>query len=257
MATQSAEPGRSTTRPGSPGIGNRLRHALGFRQSFVVHGVRYREVSTEPIRHALSRKGAGHKEFDVIFPDGGTMRISATARREYADLGRPRLLGVYRRLEHRLLPGMRVLILEGGTGYAGAWAAGLVAPSGAVVSLDRDPQCAAYAQKRYRLPNAGFEVGGPEALAGETEGAFSAILAVDAIGPEEDEAAILAELWRLVAPGGWLMIAGTSGPRTDSLVGRLSAIGRPPGEGPGDPVTLVGDGRDGWTLALVERPRID
>jgi len=240
--------------PPSRGLGNRLRHAMGLRQTLTVDGVRYRETSIDPMRHALSRKGAGHKEFDVLFPDGSSMRIRATAKRPYADLGEPRLLPVFRRAEPNLLPGMRVLILEGGTGYAGAWAAGMVAPSGAVVSLDRDPECTAFAQKRYRMSNIGFETGGIDAIAGETDGSFGAVLAVDAIGPDEDEQAKLGELWRIVMPGGWIMIAGPAGPRTDVLLGRLTSITQAAGA---DPVTLLGDGKDGWTAAIVARPRDD
>src|SRR4029078_2618609 len=101
-------------------------------------GVRYREATIEPLRHALSRKGRGFKEYDAAFPDGHAMRIRCTASRVFADLSTPRLAPVYERAEPLLRPGMRVLILGGGTGDAGAFIAGRVAPSGAVVSLERD-----------------------------------------------------------------------------------------------------------------------
>jgi SAM-dependent methyltransferase len=250
----------TTRRAGPPAprrnLANRIRHALGLRQTYLVSGHRYREVSTEPMRHALSRKGAGHKDYDVTFPDGGTMRIRATARRIYADLVRPdhRLHPSLRRIETRLLPGMRVLILQAGTGHAGAWAASLVASSGAVVALDRDAESIAFAQKRYRLANSSFEVGGPDSLAGETDGAFGAVLAADAIADDEDEQATLAELWRVVAPGGFILLAGEPGPRTDVLMGRLAAIA----ESSGAPApTLLPDAKDGATAAILSRPKED
>src|SRR5262249_29612111 len=163
--------------------------------------------------HALSRKGAGNKTYDVQFPDGTTMRITATARRIFADLSEPRLLPLYQRCEPHLLPGMRVLIIEGGTGYPGAWAAGRGAPSGAVVLVDRDTESIAFAQKRYAGPNISFEVGGPESVTGETDGSFNAVFAVDAIGGGDQADAPLRELWRVVAPNGWLMAAWPAGDR--------------------------------------------
>lgn len=191
----------------------RLRHAVGMKQTFSVHGVRYRELTTERLRHALSKQGPGFKDYDVTFASGAAMRIRATPERIFADLVGPRLLPVYRKSERILRPGMRVLIPEGGTGYTAEWVAAQVAPSGAVVSLDRDQHAVAYAQKRYAIPNISFELGGLEALAGETDGAFNAILAVAALREMENPAAAIAELWRVLAPAGSLLIACPTGDR--------------------------------------------
>lgn len=237
---------RQTGGAGSPGLANRLRHTLGLRQILVVAGVRYREVSIEPLRHALSRKGAGHKDYDVTFPDGRAMQIRATPRRVFADLSEPRLWPALRILSGRILPGMRVLVLGGGTGFAGAWVAERVAPSGVVVSLDGDSQSVAFAKARYRAPNVSFELGGLEGTAGETDGAFNAVIAAEPAGEGGIEGPIR-ELWRLVAPDGWLALIND---------GPAAAIAETAGKviaGDGEPRELAG-GREGLGVVLVERP---
>jgi len=228
-------------------LGNRLRHLLGLRQTFRIGGVRYRELTADSLRHALSRAGRGHKEYEAVFPGGATMRLHCTRDRVYADLAGPRLLDVYRKSEPLLRPGMRVLIPQGGTGYAGAWAAMRVAPSGAVVSLDADAESVEYAQRRYRLPNASFELGGIEALAGETDGAFDAVIAVEAIAPVDDEGAVAKEFWRLVRPGGWLVAAGLR-PAAQAVGALGPALG-----GTGS-VHILHEARDGWSVVRADKP---
>lgn len=213
-------------------------------------GVRYREVTAEPLRHALSRKGPGFKEFDATFParaGGGTMRIRCTPRRVFADLSPTggRLSAVCEAAAGWLRPGMRVLILEGGTGDAAAFVAGRVAPSGAVVSLERDEESVAYAQRRYRLANVSHEVGGIEGLAGETDGAFGAVIAVES-GPEaaEGSAGELGEVWRVVAPGGWAMFAAERPVSEVESAVRVACDGA-------ESVQHIGDPRDGWSLVVA------
>lgn len=191
-------------------LGRRLRRLLGLRQSFTVEGVRYREVTTEPLRRALGRKGTGLKEYDVRFPDGATMRIRATNARHYADLVGDRHLELYQLAEPVLTPGSRVLALRSGTGRVGAWLSGRVGPSGAVVALDPDEESIAYAKHRYAVPNVAYEVGGVEAVAGEVDGAFDGVLAIGAVRRGPDELGQVRELWRLVAPAGWLVLAAPS-----------------------------------------------
>lgn len=233
--------------PGHRSLANRLRHLLGLRQSFRIAGVRYRELSHESLRHALSRSGPGFKDYEAAFPDGATMKLRGTRHRVYADLAGPRLLDVYRRCDPRLKPGMRVLIPHGGTGYIGAWAAGRVAPSGAVVSLESDEESVAYARRRYRLLNASFEPGGLETLAGEVDGAFDAILAVEAIAPLDDEKARFAELWRLVRPGGWLLAAARRSADQTTIAASPSG---------GCTVEILSDEPDGWGVVLIHRPEV-
>lgn len=228
------------------GLSNRLRHALGMRQVFVVDGVRYREITIEPLRRALSRKGTGTKEYDVTFADGSTMRIRCTAQRVYADLMESRLTPVCEAADEFLRPGMRVLVINGGTGDAGAHIAGRVAPSGAVVSLEMDEESVEFAQRRYRLPNASFERGGIEGLNGETDGAFNAVVAFDPDGPRPAAESVLGELWRVVAPGGALVIAASAGD-PEALLTRVSAL-----DGGCRP-RLLGEPQGGWTIAAIER----
>jgi SAM-dependent methyltransferase len=184
-----------------------LAQLLGIRRRFKVESVRYRECTHEPLRRALSPKGTGTKAFDVTFADGASMRIETTPRRRFADLSGPGILDPYRCGQSVLRPGMRIVLLESGTGAAGAWAARLVGQAGAVVALDRDVQSIEYAARRYPLPNISFEVGGAAALNGETDGSFDAALAIDAFAADDDPVPSIAELWRVLAPGGAMVLA--------------------------------------------------
>jgi SAM-dependent methyltransferase len=230
-------------------VANRVRHALGLRQWFVVEGVRYREVASESMRRALSRKGTGSKEYEVVFPDGTSMQIHASTDRIFADLIGLARFAVYSRSERLLLPGMRVLLLPGGTGYAGNWAATRVAPSGAVVSLEPDEESVLYARRRYRAPNVSFEIGGVPELTGETDGAFDAVLAaVPDDEPGRDKT--LTELWRVVSPGGWLLALAHGGPSGDALIQAASQICRS-----GDRATMsLNDRSAEWNSAVFRRP---
>jgi SAM-dependent methyltransferase len=133
------------------------------------------------------------------------MRITCTRERVYADLAEPPSLTALTAAEPLATPGMRALVLGGGTGWAGARLARVVGPSGAVVSLSTDPESVRFAQRRYRVGNAAFEAGGIESLRGETDGAFGLVILMDDAGRRSLEAG-LGELWRLVAAGGALVI---------------------------------------------------
>jgi SAM-dependent methyltransferase len=252
-------------------LGGRLRHLLGLRHTIAVDGVRYRERTAEPLRHALSRKGAGWKEYEVFFAEGPPLRVRATAERQFADLTGARLLPVYQRAVEWLTPGLRVAVLQGGTGYAAAWIAERVGPSGAVVSIDRDEESAAFARRRYPLPNVAFDCGGTESLSGETDGAFDAAFAVSAIGTAEQAATTLAELWRVVGSPGWLFVAEpVAGPREsgraqmETLAAALRGVLRPSREEPPEgaeaagrqrpPPEMTADLRDGWITLVAKRP---
>ena len=223
-----------------------------MRQWFFVEGVRYRELTSDSMRRALSRKGAGFKEYEVLFPDGSFMQIRASADRLFADLAGVDRFAVYSRSEQLLLPGMRVLILGGGTGYAGNWAAARVAPSGAVVSLESDPQSVEYARRRYRTPNVSFESGGIAELSGEIDGAFNAAILV-LPDPRPDPVAVVAECWRLIAPGGWLLAAAPAGAHGDFLLDIAADTCRSDGRAT---VSLLDRSSD-WTSAVYRRPAED
>lgn len=185
----------------------RVRTLLGLRRSFTVAGVRYTERSTEPLRRSLSRKGAGLKEYDALFADGAKLRLHCTPARVYADLSGPALLPRYKQIEELLNPGMRVLEIACGTGYGAAWLLERVGPSGAVVALDRDRESVKYAERRYAAANAAFELGGVETLNGELAGGFDAVVAMRGLDSQAGLETTLRELWRVLAPGGWLLVA--------------------------------------------------
>lgn len=249
-----------------------LQGIMGLHRRLIVDRVRYAEVTGEPLHRAISRKGSGFKEYMVTFADGSRMRIKATARREYADLSGPRALDLVRRISEAVLPGTRALVLRGGTGWIAQWLAGRVGPSGAVVSLEPDDEAARFAARRYRLPNVAFERGGLEALGGETEGGFRAVLAIEALDLAADEISVLAELWRLVEPGGWMLVAcaadapdeaeGGNGRvcSPERLRGLLEELARRPDGDPDKaaaPVSMLSCDGGAWTAGVIRRPSED
>jgi len=185
---------------------DQVRAALGLRRTIHAGGARYIETNSEPLRRALSRRGSGSKEFIVEFADGYRHLIHCTPHRVYADIMEPRLLPCYEMLLSCLRPGMRALDFGCGTGYGSAWLVDVVGPSGAVVALDRDLESIVYAQRRYAAPNAAFEVGWTNALSGETDGAFDVVVSLDAFREDDDPHAVVRELWRVLRPGGWMLI---------------------------------------------------
>ncbi len=261
----------ASERPGrARGAGRLTRRVLGLRQSFTVGGVRYREVTTEPLRSALSRKGSGAKEYDATFGDGATMRIRCTAERVYPDVGAPPT-GWFRwaaraceRAGPLVRPGSRVLVIPGGTGAIGAWLGGRAGPSGAVVALDPDAESIRYAQKRYGAPNVAFECAGISALAGETDGSFGAVLALGATALSPTEAGVPRSLWRLVGPGGWMLIGAPrpanaspdAFPNPETMVGEVRGL-EDPAHDPDKAELLVGvisRAEDEWVGVVVARP---
>lgn len=184
---------------------HRARSLVGARRGFKVEGVYYKEITTELLAKALSRRGTGEKEYRVTFPTGPKMLIRCSMKRPYADIMGPVMLPQYQRAQAMIRPGMRVLSALCGTGHAVEWLAVRVGPSGAVVALDTDAESIAYAQRRYARQNVAFEAGGAGALSGEVDGSFNASFmvtpAASAISP-----ALIAETWRVTAPGGWMLI---------------------------------------------------
>lgn len=213
------------------GLSRRIAAAV-FRGHRTINagGVRYRERTTEPLHRALSERGPGHKDYDALFSDAPPMRIRCSATRRYADILGPRLLEPYRLADPFVRPGMRVLDPRAETGFGAAALAERVGPSGAVVALDPDHESVRFARRRYALPNVSFEIGGVESLAGELDGAFDVIVAVDAlrVGPPEgaDHHRVLEELWRVLAPGGPLVVVQplAGGPEPPGAPAPLSVV---------------------------------
>ncbi|HLO41766.1 MAG TPA: methyltransferase domain-containing protein [Phycisphaerales bacterium] len=187
-------------------IMDQVRALLGLQRTISINGVRYIETGSESLRRALSRRGGGSKEYIAEFSDGHRMLIHCTHRRVFADLMDARLMPCYEMLLPYLRPGMRVLDFGCSTGFGAAWLLDAVGPSGAVVAIDRDRQSIEFAQRRYAAPNAAFEEGWINALSGETDGAFDLVVALDAFQNDDEPVAALKELWRVLKPGGWMLI---------------------------------------------------
>lgn len=211
------------------GVRRLLGAVVRGHRSFVVDGVRFRERTTEPLHRALSERGPGYKDFDVLCPGAAPLRIRCTAQRQYADVVGPHILAPYRLADPVLRPGMRVLDIRCSTGYGAAHIAERVGHSGAVVALDPDHESVRFARRRYTHPNVSFEIGGIGSTGGELDGSFDAVVAVDLIRSIEEAPAMAEALWRVLAGGGPLLLvqplpAGRGGgsEEADSPV-RLSA----------------------------------
>ncbi len=204
-------------------IGPWLRSVLRLRQTWRVEGVRYKERTRTPLRRSLGRHSEGEKVYDVRFPGPSApapMAIHATRQRIFADLAPcPRVNGI-RALRSLIRPGWRVFEVGCATGGGSALLSELVGPSGGVVSVGTDRESIRFARRRYRRGNLGFEVGGSETLDGETDASYDAVIAHRApqANPQGEDA-MLAELWRVVAPGGLLACrssqAGDGGETTE------------------------------------------
>lgn len=233
----------------------RLRRLLGWRRTVRIDRVRYTERTAEPLHRAMSRHGPGVKDYDVEFPSGPRMRITCTRDRVYADLARPERLEPFQAAESVVKPGMRALIVEGGTGWAGERLSRRVGPSGAVVSLDRDEESAKFAQRRYRLSNTAYEAGHVEALKGETDESFDAVIAIEALGEGDAARDALKELWRVVRAGGTLVL-GARAAEPQAQAGAappdpIRAIRDVVGPMKIDPLSPV---EPPWTVLAVSRP---
>lgn len=192
----------------------RARSAIGLRRGIKVHGVYYKELSAESLQRALSRKGRGWKEFRVTFPDGSKQIIRASAQRVFDDimgpLGYDAGQGVLAPLLEIIRPGSRLLLVNAGTGAAAAWLGAAVGRSGAVVALESDEQSVLFAAKRYPRHNIAIELGGAEGLRGETDGSFHGAAVLQPVPGEAGHVA-LTEIWRVIAPGGWMLAACAPG----------------------------------------------
>lgn len=182
-----------------------------FGRRRIVGGVTYSERGITPLAKALSHKGGGEKLVTAVFPSGRRMTLHATRHRAYADLGMDDHTAIYAPADVLLKPGMRVALFRCGAGSLAAWVLERVGPFGAVVAVESDAECVRYARVRYGASNASYEVGGLELLRGETDGAFDTVFAVHAVRRGDDADALIAELWRVTRPGGWLLFSAPIG----------------------------------------------
>lgn len=191
----------------------RLRVLLRLRRGFRVGEIWYKELASTPMHRALQAppRGVGFKDFRVTFPDGAKLVIRCSAREVYADLmGSVGLEHLYA-VGDLIRPGTRVLELGAGSGYRASWLSGMVGPSGSVVAIGHDRVAIEYATRRYRLSNVAFEVASAQTLSGETDGSFDAAVISAVLDDTPAGNALLSETWRVLGPGGLLVMQAESG----------------------------------------------
>lgn len=234
------------------------RAAIGIRRGVHAGGVYYKELTPERLQRALSKRGTGHKDYRVTFPDGSKQVVRCGVDRCYADL-----MGVegHRRLARMcelVRPGSRVLEVVGlpyATGYTSAAIARATGRSGAVVSLLTDSQGTSFARRRYVLPNLSIEPANPEqplgSLIGEVDGAFDAVLCLHGAAKPDALPALAIDLWRLVRPGGWLVIGVARG-EADALATTMDTLS----SNHGAEAELISDSDEpgGTSEALLRKP---
>lgn len=217
-----------------------IRSSLGIRRGLHTGTCYYKELTSERLGRALAARrttpdgatGNGFKDYRVTFESGSKMVIRCTRDRCYADLMGAVGLHRYARIQSILRPGSRVLEICTApmtTGYTAAWLAHMTGDSGAVVSITPDEQGARFAARRYDAPNLSIEHIIPaddfgtaaiaQTLAGETSGAFHAIVHLGLPAEPRHRDPLMRELWRVLAPGGWLLagIKLTDDPGDDAI----------------------------------------
>jgi SAM-dependent methyltransferase len=106
--------------------------------------------------------------------------------------------------------GAEVLDAGCGVGYGSAYLGGVARR---VVGIDRDADAIAYARERYARPNVDFRVGDVLRLdVGDAE--FDAVCSFETIEHVDDADAFVAELARVLRPGGVLVVSTPRAPET-------------------------------------------
>ncbi|MEV7099651.1 class I SAM-dependent methyltransferase [Amycolatopsis sp. NPDC051045] len=112
-------------------------------------------------------------------------------------------------------PGDQVLDVGCGPGYLTALAAGAVAPGGSAEGIDASASMIEQARLRRGGAGCSFRVGKAETLAA-ADGSFDVVLSSLMVHhlPEENRAGAFAEMFRVLRPGGHLLIAEFRPPRS-------------------------------------------
>lgn len=226
----------------------RVRWFFRIRRGVMVNGFWYKETSAIPLGKALLAppRGPGFKEYRITYPDGVKQLVRVSVTDVFADLMGSVGLDQYYKVADLIRPGSRVLEVGAGTGYRAAWLSSMVGPSGAVVAIGQKRELAEYAQRRYPRPNIAFEVGSPQTLAGETDGAFDTVFVSGVLDLSEESATLAQELWRVLAAGGRMVVHLASEPSAGAqgASGNATPKGGLGGEGAESPRRPSGE--KGW-----------
>lgn len=138
---------------------------------------------------------------------GDSGQLTSGAAEVYDEFFVPALFGAWapRVVEAaQLQPGMRVVDVACGTGVLAIEAAKAVSPDGAVVGVDLDPGMLAVARRKEA--NVEWQQAHAEALPFESD-SFDAVVSQFGLMFFEDKEAAIGEMWRVLRPGGRLVLA--------------------------------------------------
>lgn len=126
-------------------------------------------------------------------------------------------------------PGQRALDVGCGTGYFAGLLAQVVGPGGLVLGIDASPEMIRYATRRRGRPNCQFQLGTAESLGLPTD-QFDVVVSSLFMHhlPADVQPVALAEMRRVLRPGGTLLIAEAQVPRARiwRLLARLHGVDR-------------------------------
>src|ERR1041385_6382650 len=173
----------------------------------------YAAVSQEPERDFIFPTGRAWAE-DLGYP-AELARVPESAVESFAGVANPWTMG-------RLKAGERVLDLGSGAGTDSLIAAQMVGPEGWVTGIDMTPQMLAKARAaaaEIGVANVDFVEAEAERLA-FAEASFDVVVSNGVIDLIPDKDAVLAEIFRVLAPGGRIQIADVTIQNPVSAEGR-------------------------------------
>ena len=103
-----------------------------------------------------------------------------------------------------LVAGRRVLDLGSGEGFGSAL---LAEAAATVIGVDLDPRAVEHSRLNYVAQNLEYRVGSAERLADVADVAFDAVVAFEMVEHVGDQEAVLAEVERVLAPDGLLIVS--------------------------------------------------